>query len=202
MSKNLSLALTALILAFGALAPFMRPRDASAQVIIQGVTPGGGVNSVGVTTGTPGALLVQIGTGSVTGVTVVAPLPLPVVLSTLTVSVVTLSTSSTVKAVVSASTTTTVLYGQGSGSGYGAAFQVLAANPSAHQSTICNLCGMPTYSCGGNLFIGDVSVSTTTGFAIPPGCCYYPDNPASFQGALYGVSSGTTATVQWSWITH
>lgn len=65
-------------------------------------------------------------------------------------------------------------------------FTILASNPSRVQSIICNQDPSLT------VWVGDASVSKNTGIALGAGGCMSPDGPASFSGALFGISSTTT----------
>lgn len=160
-------------------------------VTIEGQTPSGGVQQVGVTD--EGQLQVNLNNVTLTVSSFnIAGQPISVYVTSGTVTVAT----GTITAVPPVTTSTSE--GNGSNAG-GSGFEVLPPSSSRLNSCITNECGTPLANCGAYMRVGDASVSATVGYPILPGGSYCPDDPGSFQGELYGAS---TAPVQWSWISH
>lgn len=66
-------------------------------------------------------------------------------------------------------------------------FTILGVDPNRKQSIVCN--NDPALT----VWLGNASVATTTGIPLGAGGCMSPDVPASFTGALFGISSATTS---------
>lgn len=190
-----------------ALALFAGKAFSQSATQIQGITPEGGFQTVGVTDN--GFLQVSYvgSTTTLTAVQIAAPLPLPVGIATSSNNVTVDNTSAAPVPVqifsstltATAQTTTATTYGAGSNAGGGSAFSVIPANPSRVNSCLINECGTIANGCAAYMRLGDSGVTTSTGFLLLPGATYCPDNPGSFQGQLYAAS---TAPVSWSWIGH
>jgi len=67
------------------------------------------------------------------------------------------------------------------------AFPILAADVTRKQSIVCN--GDESLT----VWLGPAGVTIGTGIALGAGGCMTPDVPASFTGALFGISSATTS---------
>ncbi len=90
--------------------------------------------------------------------------------------------SGNLTATVSASTGATITTGQFNLNPV--AIQVFAASTVRQQSLLCNNDAVM------NAFVGPSGVSVNNGLQLPPGTCFSPDVPSSFQGALFVVSTG------------
>lgn len=168
ISKYLSLTATAALLIFAAIS--------ARATTIEGYTSQGQFQTVLVTN--PGRLQVDTSTG----------IPQHVISDSGSVSSVTvLNTPLPVSGniTVTASTAATITTGQITPTTLGVV--VFAANSSRLQSNVCN------DDPSANVWIGAAGVTTTSGFKLIPGRCTGPDVPASFQGALTAITTGTAS---------
>ena len=62
---------------------------------------------------------------------------------------------------------------------------IYPADGSRFQGVICNIDSLFT------VWVGSTNVTTNTGLPLLAGSCLSPDAPASFQAALFGVSTAT-----------
>lgn len=155
---------------------------------IEGFTPSGNFQTVGVSDA--GALFVNIlsttpqhvitDTGSyITGIVNpvqvygVAGAPVAVTFSTNSASFTVNAASATTPAVLRTNHATSQ-------------FALLSTNAARKQSIICNT------DTGIILYYGPTGVTTATGAFLPPLACLSPDVPASFTGALFGISSAAS----------
>ena len=182
MKKNLSLALSALILVLGLLSM----KEAGA-VIIEGVTPSGKFKSVYVTEA--GRLPVETTTGAAQHVIVDSGTVSAFQGGGWTVDAkqsgtwnLSLTNTGSTGLVVTASTVATVASGQFNFI-FGVPQQVLTSNAARTQSVFCNT------GTGATLWVGGSGVSTSNGMPIVPGSCFSPDVPASFIGTLWAIST-------------
>jgi hypothetical protein len=189
MKRTLSAALTFLVLALGAGVSLIAPAPAAA-VTIEGQTPSGGVQQVGVSD--TGALFVDILSTTPTHVTVdggtitvknIIDQPIQVIGG----SGPPVTVTGTFTA--AASTATVMVTGQVLVTSGGCS-TIYPADLAKKQGCFCN--DDPN---GLNLWFGPASVTTpSNGKLLPAGSCACPDSPASYISDVCGASTTTVAT--------
>jgi len=191
MRKHTAISLSSLALIGAMLSAMFAPKFAAAQsqTIIQGQTPGGGFQSVGVST--QGYLFVTVSTGLATTVSIIQSVPYAVYLATTPPSGgATLNPVSIISApeltgtfTTHPSTASTISTGQFSIDT--TPEEICPTNTNRLRSRVCNS------DPGAIIFIGNSGVTAATGSPLFPHTCDTVDNPEIFQGGIFAVSSAT-----------
>jgi hypothetical protein len=193
MKKQTALSLASAILSLAMVCVMLAPKPARAQsqTIIQGQTPGGEFQSVGVSTN--GFLFVVTSTGAAQSVSIIQSIPYQVYLATTppsggaTLNPVTVISAPALTGTFTSQASTAATISTAQFSIDTSPEEICPVSMTRSRSRLCN--ADPSHI----IYIGNSGVTITSGSPLFPNTCDTVDNPESFQGGVFAVSSATLA---------